>query len=338
METSMQMVWTGLSPDEAREALVRKDKSMRDKRMTLKEAVARFVRDGDNVGIGGFVNIRQPVAITHEMVRHGCKDLTLSFQSAGLAADYLAGAMMLDESRFSIRRLEMAYWAHESFGLSPLFRYLAERGKIEIEDWSNYNMSARFKAGAMGLPFLPTRSPLAGDVPSSNRTKFIVCPFTGRNIALVPASNPNVAILHVTAADAYGNCIIRGTDATCPEIAMASAHTIVTCERLVDHEVIAGHPKDVMIPFPAVDAVVHVPFGAYPGACRRHYYFNGEHIRRFHEAAAGLYRGGAPDPLKSYYDEYIYGVETFDGFIGKFPQGRLTADGAAEARNCGQAG
>ena len=117
-----------------------------------------------------------------------------------------------------------------------MFRYLAERGMIEIEDWSNYNMSARFKAGAMGLPFIPTRGPLGGDIASSNRTKIIDCPFTGRPIALLPASNPNVAIIHVNAADKYGNCIIRGTDATCAEIAMASAHTIVTCEQLVDHE------------------------------------------------------------------------------------------------------
>ncbi len=334
MGTPTQMVWTGLSPDAAREALVNKDKSMRDKRMALKEAVALFIKDGDNIGIGGFVNIRQPVAITHEMVRHGFKNLTLSFQSAGLAGDYLAGAMMLDESRFSIKRIELAYWAHESFGLSPMFRYLAERGKIEMEDWSNYNMSARFKAGAMGLPFLPTRSPLAGDVPSSNRTKIIICPFTRRKIALVPASNPNVAIIHVTAADKYGNCIIRGTDATCPEIAMASAHTIVTCEQLVDHEVIASHPKDVGIPFPAVDAVIHVPFGAYPGACRRHYYFNGDHIRRFHAAAAPMQKGGASGALKAYYDEYIYSIDTFGDFIKKFPADKLMADQAAESYNC----
>jgi glutaconate CoA-transferase subunit A len=328
------MLWTGLSPDEARKALVSKDKSMRDKTMTLKEAVARFIKDGDNVGVGGFVNIRQPIAITHEMVRHGFKNLTLSFQSAGLAADYLAGAMMLDESRFSIKRIELAYWAHESFGLSPMFRYLAEHGKIEIEDWSNYNMSARFKAGAMGLPFLPTRSPLAGDVPSSNRTKIIDCPFTGRKIALVPASNPNVAIIHVNAADKYGNCIIRGTAATCPEISMAAAHTIVTCEQLVDHEVIANHPKDVGIPFPAVDAVIHVPFGAYPGACRGHYYFNGDHIRRFHESAAPMHRSGDSNALRTYYEKYIYGVETFGDFIKKFPADKLMADQAAEAKNC----
>lgn len=334
MEKNTEMYWTGLSPDEARELLVNKDKSMKDKRMTLKQAVSQFIKDGDNVGIGGFVNIRQPIAITHEMVRHGFTDLTLSWQSAGMAPDYLAGAMMIDSNHFSIKRVELAYWAHEAFGLSPMFRYLAERGLIEIEDWSNYNMSARFKAGAMGLPFIPTRGPLGSDIVKTSRTKVIDCPFTGRPIALLPASNPDVAIIHVQAADMYGNCIIRGTDCTCAEIAMASAHAIVTCEQLVSHELIVRNPKDVMIPFPAVDAVIEVPFGAYPGACRRHYYFNGEHIRAFHAGAGAMRKDGSSDLLKSYYDENIFDVADFADFIAKFPVKKLLADQAAESFNC----
>ncbi len=333
MEKNADMYWTGLSPDEAREALVKKDKSMKDKRMTLKQAVAGFIKDGDNVGIGGFVNIRQPIAITHEMVRHGFKDLTLSWQSAGMAPDYLAGAMMLDPDHFSIKRIEMAYWAHEAFGLSPMFRYLAERGLIEIEDWSNYNMSARFKAGAMGLPFIPTRGPLGSDIIETSRTKVIDCPFTGRPIALLPACNPDVAIIHVQAADMYGNCIIRGTDCTCAEIAMASAHTIVTCEQLVAHELVVSNPKDVIIPFLAVDAIIEVPFGSYPGACRRHYYFDGEHIKQFHAAAEAMRQTETADLLQAYYDENIFGVEGFGDFISKFPFEKILAAQAAESFN-----
>lgn len=323
-----------MSPDEAREALVNKDKSMRDKQMTLKDAVSRFIKDGDNVGIGGFVNIRQPIAITHEMVRHGFKDLTLSFQSAGMAPDILGGAMMIRPEHFSIKRIELAYWAHEAYGLSPVWRYLAENGLVEFEDWSNYNMSARFKAGAMGLPFIPTRGPLGGDICKTSRTKIVDCPFTGRPIALLPASNPNVAILHVQAADKFGNCIIRGTDATCPELAMAAAHTIVTCEQLVSHDLVVSQPKDVSIPFAAVDAVVKVPFGAYPGACRRHYYFNGDHIREFHSLVAPACKGGSMDGLKAWYDKYIFGVAEFEDYVEMFQSRKLIADQAAESFNC----
>ncbi len=334
MENIADMYWTGLSPDQARETLVQKDKSMRDKRMTLKQAVDQFIKDGDNVAIGGFVNIRQPIAITHEMIRHGFKDLTLSWQSAGMAPDYLAGAMMLDPNHFSIKRIELAYWAHEAFGLSPMCRYLAERGIVEFEDWSNFNMSARFKAGAMGLPFIPSRGPLGGDIIKTSRTKVIDCPFTGRPIALLPASNPDVAIIHVQAADKFGNCIIRGTDCTCAEIAMASAHTIITCEQLVSHELIVSNPKEVAIPFLAADAIVEVPFGAYPGACRRHYYFDGEHIKQFHSAAEAMRRCDSPELLQAYYDKNIFGVEDFSDFISQFSLKQLLACQTAESLNC----
>ncbi len=195
-------------------------------------------------------------------------------------------------------------------------------------------MSARFKAGAMGLPFLPTRGPLGSDIVKASRTKVIDCPFTGRQIALLPASNPNVAIIHVQAADKYGNCIIRGTDCTCAEIAMASAHTIVTCEQLVSHELVASNPKEVLIPFLAVDAIVEVPFGAYPGACRRHYYFNGDHIKEFHAACMAMSKEGKTELMQDYYDENIFGVEDFSDFISRFAVKKLLADQAAESFNC----
>ena len=333
MENSAQMFWTGLSPDEAREALVQKDKSMRDKRMSLKEAVSRFVKNGDNVAIGGFVDVRQPVATAMEMARQGFKNLTLSWHSAGMGPEILAGAMLARPDHCSIKRIELAYWAHEAFGLSPAWRILAEKSMVEFEDWSNYNMSARFKAGAMGLPFLPLRSPLGGDIKNTSRTKIMDCPFTGRKMALVPASNPNVALIHVQAADMYGNCIIRGSLGTDPELAMASAHTIVTCEQLVSHELLTRNPEAVTVPFAAVDAVVHVPFGAYPGACRSHNYFSGDYIRKFLALIAPINKGASADALKAWYDEHVFNVASFEDFIAKMPVKQLMNDRAIEAYN-----
>ncbi len=333
MENSAQMFWTGLSPDEAREALVQKDKSMRDKRMNLKEAVSRFVKNGDNVAIGGFVDMRQPIATAMEMARHGFRDLTLSWHSAGMGPEILAGAMLARPDHCSIKRIELAYWAHEGFGLSPAWRILAENAMVEFEDWSNYNMSARFKAGAMGLPFLPLRSPLGGDIRKTSRTRSMDCPFTGRKMALVPASNPNVALIHVQAADMYGNCIIRGSLGTDPEMAMASAHTIVTCEQLVSHDLLTRNPEAVNVPFAAVDAVVHVPFGAYPGACRSHYYFSCDYIRKFLALIASINRGASVDALKAWYDEHVFNVASFEDFIAKMPVKQLMNDRAIEAYN-----
>ncbi|AGL00848.1 CoA transferase subunit A [Desulfoscipio gibsoniae] len=316
------MYWTGFTPDEAREILVNKDKSKKDKRMGLAEAINTFVKDGYNIGIAGFVNSRQPVAAIHEIIRQKKKDLTLSFQSAGLALEYLAGAMALNPALCSIKRMEFAYWAHESFGISPLFRYLAESGKVELEDWSNFNMSARFKAGAMGIPFIPCRSPLGSDVMQANRSQIMDCPFTDDPVALLPAAHPHVALVHVQEADIYGNCKIQGPLFTCPEIAMAAGYTILTCERIVEHESIVSDPNRVNIPFFSVDAVVEVPFGAYPGNCHSHYYFDDKHIKEL-QTAGEAFRKGDRAPLEMYYDHYIYGVQNTAEFLSQIPYNQL---------------
>jgi glutaconate CoA-transferase subunit A len=326
------LFWTGLSPDEAREYLANKDKSKRDKKMTLTEAVNKFVKDGANIGIGGFVNSRQPIAIIHEIIRQERKDLTISFQSAGLAPEYLAGAMAINPDRVSIKRVELAYWAHEYAGISSMFRYLAENSMIQIEDWTNYNMSARFKAGSMGLPFIPCRSPLGADVNRSNRSVTIDCPFTGRPITLLPASHPDVGIIHVQEADQYGNCRIKGQSFTCPEISMAAAHTIITCEKLVEDDIITSNSTQTAIPYFAVDAVVEVPFGAYPGMCHDYYYFSQSHIANF-KGLTEKFRKGDRQGLEEYYEKYVYGVQDFDGFIAQIPYKELKYIQQCESRS-----
>lgn len=316
------MNWTGLSPDEARQFLANKDKSKRDKRISLKEAVQKYVKDGDNLGVAGFVDARQPIAIVHEIIRQGRKNLTLSFQSAGIAAEYLCGAMCLEDSKNSIKRMELAYLAHEAFGISPLLRYLTENSLVEIEDWSNYNMSARFKAGSIGLPFIPCRSPMGSDMLKANRAVVQDCPFTNRPIMLLPASHPNVALIHVQEADIYGNCRIQGPLFTCPEISMASAHTIVTCDRLIEHEDMVRFPNRVSIPYFSVDAVIEVPYGAYPGNSNGLYYYDEKHIPEFRNACE-KFRKGERAPLQEYYDEYIFGVENTAEFINKIPLSQI---------------
>jgi glutaconate CoA-transferase subunit A len=315
------MKWTGLSPEMAREKLVNKEKYKMPKKMSLKEAVSKYVKDGDNIGIGGFVNSRQPVAIVHEILRQGRKDLILSFQSSGLSPEYFATGMVVEEDRNSISRLELAYFGHEIFGISPLFRYLAENKIIEFEDWSNFNMSARFKAAAMGLTFIPT-STGGSDMPANNRSKTMKCPFTGKTTMLLPASYPNVGILHVQEADIYGNCRIKGSVFTCPEIAFASHYTIVTCEKLVGHEEIVKYPHQINIPYFAVDAVCEVPMGGYPGNVYGHYFFDQKHIGELIKCG-NEFRSGDPESLQNYYRKYIAGVNNTADFIAQIPPGQI---------------
>ena len=325
------MLWTGLSPDEARSYLEQKDKSKRDKRMTMTEAVQTFVKDGDNIGVGGFVNSRQPVAIAHEIIRQGRKDLILSFQSAGLVPDYLLGAMALKPDHLSVQRMEFAYAGHEYAGTSSMMRYMTENEKIFIEDWTNFNMSARFKAGSMGIPFIPIRSGMGGDIEKCNRSQTIQCPFSERNILLIPASHPDVGILHVQEADIYGNCRIKGQTFTCPEIAMASKNVIVTCDKLIDHDIIAMDPTRTSIPFFAVDAVVELPFGSYPTVCHDIHYYDKIHLEYF-KGLTDAFRKGDKEGLAAYYDTYIFGVADTDEFIDQIPYKQLKYAQQTESR------
>jgi len=325
------MLWTGLSPDSARKYLEQKDKSKKDKRMTLTEAVKNFVKDEDNIGLGGFVNSRIPIATVHEIIRQGRHDLTLSFQSAGLGPDYLMGAMALRPDHLSIKRMEFAYVGHEYAGTSSLFRYMVENGKIFIEDWTNFNMASRFKAGAMGIPFIPTRSCLGTDIEKCNRSKTIKCPFTGRDILLLPAAHPDVGIIHVQEADIYGNCRIKGQTFSCPEMAMASKNVIVTCEKIIDHEIVAMNPTQTSIPYFAVDAVVELPFGSFPSMCHDIHYYDQIHLEYF-KGLTDRFRNGDIENLQAYYDKYIFGVKDTDAFIDLIPYKQLKYARQIESR------
>ncbi len=309
----------GPTPREARKAAVAKKKGLHDKRTTLKDAVATYVKDGINLGIGGFVNTRVPVAIIHEIIRHGAKDLTLSFQSNSICVELLAGAMILDPDHVSIKRIELAWYGYEVIGIAPLFRYLTSNGMIELDDYTNYGMSARFKAGSMGIPFIPTRDHGGSDMELLNRGQMIECPFSKENTYLVPACHPDVGIVHVPMADMHGNSRIFGALCTCPEIAQAATYSIVTAEQVIPNENIRHYPNLTEIPYPAVDAVVEQPFGATPGACYGYYWFDMPHFLEFRSICDEFRKTGNKDKLKAYYDKYIFGVEDFDGFLAQKP-------------------
>lgn len=171
----------------------------------------------------------------------------------------------------------------------------------------------------MGIEFLPVRDHGGADMELVNRGKMIQSPFTGKNTYLVPACYPDLGILSVTAADKHGNCRIFGAHCTCPEIAMASAHTLVTAEQIISNENIRTYPNLTEIPYTAVDAVVEQRFASYPGASYGNYWFDMEHILMFRSASEEFRKSGKPDALKKYYDEYIFGCETHDDFIAKLP-------------------
>lgn len=152
--------------------------------MTLKEAIKKFVLNGCSITFGGFCG-RNSQAAAYEIARQGKRDLTIIDDSPTDQLDILIGAGC-------VKKVEIAWNRVSSFATAMNFRRAVERGiprRIEVEDYSNYAVGLRFLAGAMGVPFLPTRSLLGSDIPRYNkRIKIINDPYNGKPIALVPAA------------------------------------------------------------------------------------------------------------------------------------------------------
>jgi glutaconate CoA-transferase subunit A len=297
------------SADHARAFFARKDHALVDKRMSVAEAVRRFVHDGDYLAIGGFGGDRLPTAPLHEILRQKKQDLTLAGHTATHDFQILAAGNLTGRGR-TIRRIDIAYVIGlEARGLSPHARRVMQSGEIEYTEWSNYGLAVRFKAAAMGLSFLPVRSMLGTDTFKHSAAKEIVCPFTGERYAALPALYPDVALIHVHEADRFGNSRIRGTTVADFDIARAAKHLIITCERLVPSDEIRQDPSRTLIPFFCVDAVCEVPYGSYPGNMPYEYFSDEKHIKQWLEVETDT------DRYQAFLEKYIFGVSDFSEYL-----------------------
>jgi len=248
-----------------REKLAARDRSLREKVMSLEEAAA-LVNDGDSVGIGGSTLSRTPMAMIWQLVRAGKKDLAVSRSITSSEGDLLFAS--------GICKHIMTSWFSQGivWGVSKVMRHHVENKLARYEEWSHLAMGMRFRAGAMGVPFLPMRSMLGSDVLKLRpEAKSITCPFTGEQLLLIPALNPDVALIHVQRCDAYGNAQIDGLQFMDMDLAMAANRVILTTERIVSNDQIRRVPELTKIPFFAVDAVVEVPYGCAPHECTNVY-------------------------------------------------------------------
>src|SRR5262245_48981446 len=214
---------------ELREQLARRDRSLSDKVVSLEEATS-FVRDGDSVGIGGSTMSRTPMGMIWALIRAGRKGLTCSRSIVSSDGDLLFASGVCDHIITS--------WFSQSilWGVSKPMRHHVETGKARFEEWSHMAVGMRFRAGAMGVPFMPIRSMLGSDVRKQRPEAVeIDCPFTGEKILLVPALNPDVALIHVQRCDPYGNAQIDGLQFMDIDLAIAADKVIMTTERIVSN-------------------------------------------------------------------------------------------------------
>src|SRR5437763_6405606 len=231
---------------------------------SMRDAIARFVHDGDTVVIEGFTHLIC-FAAGHEIIRQRRRDLTVCRLTPDLIYDQMIAAGCA-------RKLVFSWAGNPGVGSLHAFRRAAEHGgrppnapPLEIEEYSHFGMVARLSAGAARLPFWPLRDYAGTDLPAANpRIKQVTCPFTGEQIAAVPALNPDVTIVHAQRADAEGNTQIWGLLGVQKEAAFASSRVIVVVEELVDTAVIRADPNRTLIPGMIVDAVAVEPWGAHP--------------------------------------------------------------------------
>jgi glutaconate CoA-transferase subunit A len=284
-----------------------------DKRMSLKEAISKFVTDGCSLAFSGMGG-QQVVAPTYEIVRQGRKHLTLMGDSPCDCGDYLIGTGQID-------RVEVAFLAFALAGVSPNYRRATEKGiphKLEVCEFSNFTMGLRFFAGSMGIPFMPTKSLMGSSLEEYNKMiKVIDDPYGSGKIALVPAAIPDVAIIHVNRADKLGNAQYLGFGSNADVIARAAKHTIITCEEIVSTETISKIPTLTTVPQYVVDAVVEVPYGCHPWNMGYAYAYD----LPFHMEM--MARIDTEDGFKKWIDEWAFGCQDHEQYCEKVGWGRL---------------
>jgi acyl CoA:acetate/3-ketoacid CoA transferase alpha subunit len=267
---------TILKPDaNAQREWLHKNKSMvlKDKVMGEADAIRKFVYKECYLATELYGSVRAPMSLCREIVRQGFKDIDIAGQGVMETECLIAGGC--------VRRMELTYQGWEVYGISSILRRAVESGKVTTSEWSNASLAWRLKAAAMGIPFIPTRSMLGTDTFKYSEAKTIECPFTGQKLVALPASVVDVGIIHVHRADQYGNCQIDGITGFAWELARASRRLIISCEEIVSTDEIRKWPDRTIIPWFLVDAVVHAPFGSFPGEMCYYYERDKEHIQSY---------------------------------------------------------
>ena len=301
-------LFTDPDPDVARTFFREKKGALTDKLMSVSDAVARFVHDGDYLASGGVGGNRIATALLHEVVRQERTNLGFAGHTTTHDFQILAAGTRTGKQIFS--RLDAAYiLGLEARGLSAQARRLMESGEGEGCEWTNYALACRFRAAATGVPFLPVRSMLGTDTFRESAAKEIACPFTGKSLTAVPALYPDVALIHVHESDLFGNCRIRGITVADWDLARASKRVIVSAERIVSTDEIRSAPNATAIPAFCVDAVCHVPYGSFPGNMAGEYFSDEVHLKAWLDAERDV------AAYRAFLDKYLYGVDCFEDYL-----------------------
>jgi glutaconate CoA-transferase subunit A len=283
---------------------------MADKVKTAAEVV-RTIRDGSHIALGGFAINRCCVAVAHELIRQGKKNLTLSQGVVGFDTDLLVGAG-------SVSHLIMGGGSLDRFGPVHCVNRARETRSVDAHDYSSLTICFRYLAGALGLSFIPVKSLLASEIlerleagSAAKDVKRMKCPFTGEEYLLLRALTPDVSFVHVQISDAQGNSQIHGARWENEEQAKAGKRVVVITEELVPTEYIQRYPAQTIIPAHRVEAVIHQPFGAHPSAVFQCYDFDADHLKFYVNHSKSIER------FPEYLNTYVLGTKDHWEYLEK---------------------
>ena len=266
------------------------------KLLPLSEAVSRFVHDGETIYAAGFTHLI-PFAAGHEIIRQQKHDLVVARATPDLIYDQMVAAGCA-------RKVIFSYMGNPGVGSLRIVRAEIEAGRLEWEEYSHFGMISRLQAGAAGLPFMPMNQTGATDLEHANpQIKRVIDPYSGREVIVVPALNPDVAIVHVQRADNQGNAHLWGIVGEQKEVAFAAKRVILTAEEIVDESVIRSDPNRTLIPGFLVSAVCHVPGAAHPSYAQGYYDRDNDFYLKWDKISESA------EAVKAYLDEWVFGIK-----------------------------
>jgi glutaconate CoA-transferase, subunit A len=289
------------------------------KLITMREAIASLVPDGASVALGLQMEQNIPFAAGHEIIRQKKRGLRLIGPISDILFDQMIAGGCVSE-------IVAAWVGNVMMGSAYNFRRAAESGAIKVFNMTNFSIALALQAGAMGVPFIPTRTAMGSDVPKGNHFFYgIFSPFEGKEPLLaVRAINPDVTIVHAQRADADGNAHNWGSFGVMLEAVRAAKHVIVVAEEIVDPNVIASDPNRTVIPGFLVSAVVECPYGAHPSPVQGYYKRDDAFFPDYHQQTKTPAESGA------WLGRWVHGVADCEQYVELLGGARVEALGVKQ--------
>jgi glutaconate CoA-transferase subunit A len=293
---------------------------------SMRDAIAEFIPDGSSVAMGLQMEQMIPFAAGHEIVRQKKRNLTLIGPISDILFDQLIGAGCVEQ-------VVAAWVGNVMMGSAYNFRRAVEQDGMKVFNMTNFTIALALQAGAMGVPFLPTKTALGSDTAKGNHFFYqIFSPFAPKeSLWAVRALNPDVTIVHVQRADSEGNAHCWGNFGVMIEGVRAAKRVVLVAEEIVEPAVISSDPNRTLIPGFLVNAVVECPYGAHPSPVQGYYNRDNTFFREYHEQTK------TKSESDTWLDRWVYRIPDREAYLDQLGSDRVEALGIKQHAYAAQA-